>query len=69
MGDVTIKKDAVIEYSIIDENVKICKNARIGQVMADGKGIAVVGRNTVVGEDAVVDGGKIIDKDVVKEGK
>ena len=69
MGDVIIEKDAVIEYSIIDENVKICQNARIGQVMADGKGIAVVGRNTIVGEDAVVAGGKIIDKDVVKEGK
>ena len=69
MGDVIIEKDAVIEYSIIDENVKICQNARIGQVMADGKGIAVVGRNTIVGEDAVVAGGKIIDKDVIKEGK
>ena len=69
MGDVKIEEDAVIEYSIIDENVSISKNACVGQPKTDNKGIAVVGRNTVIGKDAIVEGGKIIDKDVVKEDK
>ena len=69
MGDVKIEEDALIEYSIIDENVSISKNARVGQPKTDNKGIAVVGRNTVIGKDAIVEGGKIIDKDVVKEDK
>ncbi|MBR2498210.1 MAG: glucose-1-phosphate adenylyltransferase [Clostridia bacterium] len=69
MGDVKIEEDAVIEYSIIDENVSISKNARVGQPKTDNKGIAVIGRNTVIGKDAIVEGGKIIDKDVVKEDK
>ncbi len=69
MGDVTIDENAVVEYAIIDENVSVCKNARVGQPKSDDKGIAVIGRNTVIGQDAVVEGGKIIDKDVVKEDK
>ena len=69
MGDAVIEKDAIIEYSIIDENVKICQKARVGQPKAEEKGIAVVGRNTVVGKGVVIEGGKIIDKDVIKEGK
>ena len=64
MGDVTIEENAVVEYSIIDENVTIGKGAKVGQSRTDGKGIAVVGRNTVIGENAVVVGGAIIDKDV-----
>ena len=56
-------------YSIIDENVKIGKNAKVGQEKEQGKGIAVVGRNVVVGDGATIEGGQIIDKDVAKEGK
>lgn len=67
MGDVKIEEGAVIEYAIIDENVNICKGARVGEPKETGKGIAVVGRNTKVYEGAVVEGGKIVDKDVVKE--
>lgn len=68
MGDVVVNEGAVIEYSIIDENVVIGKNARIGQQKADGKGIAVIGRNTTIGDEVVVEGGKIIDINVAKEG-
>lgn len=64
MGECVIDENAVVEYSIIDENVTIGKGARVGQTKADGKGIAVVGRNTVIGDNAVVEGGAIIDKDV-----
>ena len=66
MGDVTIEEDAVIEYAIIDENVSICKGAKIGEPKEKNKGIAVVGRNTKVYEGATVEGGRIVDKDVTK---
>ncbi len=69
MGDVTIEEDAYIEYSIIDENVSVGKNVRIGQLQSEGKGIAVVGRNVRLDDGTVVDGGQIIDKDIVKEEK
>ena len=69
MGDTVVGEDAVIEYSIIDENVCIGNNVKIGQPKEDGKGIAVVGRGVVVEDGATVNGGLIIDKDVMKEGK
>ena len=68
MGDCTIEEDAVIEYSIIDENVHIGKGVRVGCAKSEGKGIAVVGRNVQVGDGTTIEGGKIIDKDLVKEG-
>lgn len=69
MGDTVIEEDAIVQYSIIDENVSIGKGAKVGDLKETGKGIAVVGRNTTVFDGAVVDGGKIVDKDVAKEGK
>ena len=69
MGDTVIEEDAIVQYSIIDENVSIRKGAKVGDLKETGKGIAVVGRNTTVFDGAVVDGGKIVDKDVAKEGK
>ncbi len=68
MGDVTIDEDAVIEYSIIDENVSVGKNAKIGEVKESNKGITVVGRNSVVTDGELIEGGKIIDKELTKEG-
>jgi len=69
MSDVIIEKDAVVEYSIIDENTIICEKAKIGEPKETGKGIAVLGRNLTVVSGGVVEGGSMIDKDVVKEGK
>ncbi len=66
MGDCTIEEDAVIEYSILDENVDIGKGASVGCAKSEGKGIAVIGRNVKVGAGAKVEGGKIIDQDLVK---
>ena len=68
MGDVVVDEGAVIEYSIIDENVNVGKNAQIGQQKTDGKGIAVVGRNTNIGDGVIIEGGQIVDKDIAKEG-
>ena len=66
MGDVVIEEDAVLEYAIIDENVTICKGAKVGEPKEMAKGIAVVGRNTTVHEGATVEGGCMVDKDVTK---
>ncbi len=68
MGDSVIEEDAVVEYSIIDENVNIGKGAHIGNAKAEGKGIAVIGRNIQIGDGETIEGGKIIDQDLVKEG-
>ncbi len=69
MADVVIGEDTKVEYSIIDENTVIGKAANIGQPKADGKGIAVLSRNITVADGAIVEGGAMIDKDVIKEGK
>ena len=64
MSDVTIEEGAVVEYSIIDERTVIGKNAKIGDEKESGKGIALIGRDLVVGDNLSVEGGAIIDKDV-----
>ncbi len=69
MGDVIIEEDAKIEYSIIDEGTTIGKNAIIGECKENNKGISLLGRSIVVGENAIVKGGEIIDKDIMQGGK
>lgn len=68
MSDVIVEENANIKYSIIDENVSVGKNANIGSEKQSGKGIAVVGRNIKVYDNCVIDGGQIIDKDLLKGG-
>ena len=63
MANTVIKRGAVVRYSIIDENVVVEKNATVGEDNGKASGIAVIGRNVTVAKDAVVAGGKIIDKD------
>lgn len=67
MSDVVIGEGATVEYSIIDENTVIGKNAVIGENKSAGKGIAVLSRNIKVGDGCKVEGGAMIDKDVLKE--
>lgn len=69
MSGTVIDEGATVTYSIIDEDVTVSKNAVIGQEKTTKKGIAVLGRNIVVEEGAVVLGGVITDKNVEKEGK
>ena len=69
MGDTIIEENAQVEYSIIDENVVIGKNAVIGEPEKNKNGIALLGRSITVGDGAVVKGGAIVDKDVVKGDK
>ena len=69
MGDTIIEEDAKVVYSIIDENVVIGKNAVVGEPQKNKNGIALLGRSITVGDGAVVKGGAIVDKDVVKGDK
>ena len=69
MGDVTIEENSVVEYSIIDENVSIGRDTIIGLEKDKGKGITVIGRNIKIDDGQVVDGGQILEKDLIKEGK
>lgn len=69
MSDTTIGENAVVEYAIIDENTTIGKKAKIGEPESKNKGIAVVGRDLNVGAGVVVEGGAMIESDLVKEGE
>ncbi len=65
MSDVVIEEGAVIEYSIIDERTIVKKGASIGSPKESDKGIALIGRDIVIGENAVINGGEIIEKDIM----
>lgn len=65
MSDVLIEEGAVIEYSIIDERTIVKKGASIGSPKESDKGIALIGRDIVIGENAVINGGEIIEKDIM----
>ncbi len=69
MSDVIVDEGAVIEYSIIDENTIIGKGAKIGEPKDSGKGIALLSRNIRIDDGATVEGGAMIDKDLIKEEK
>lgn len=61
-----IGEKAVVEYSIIDENVKIGKKAVIGEAKEAGKGIAVVGRASVIKDKEIVPANANIDQGGVR---
>jgi glucose-1-phosphate adenylyltransferase len=69
MSDVCIEEGAVINYSIIDERTVIGCNACVGEPQENKKGITLLGRDISICEGAKIEGGVIIDKNVVKEGK
>ncbi|HIU79772.1 MAG TPA: glucose-1-phosphate adenylyltransferase [Candidatus Coproplasma excrementipullorum] len=71
MGNTVVKAGAKVNYSIIDEEVTIGKNAVVGEVIEkasklEGKtsGITVLGRGITVGDGKSVPAGEIIDKNV-----
>lgn len=68
MADVVIGENAVIEYSIIDERTSVGKNVKVGEPKETGKGIAVIGRELSVEDGLTIEGGAMIEKNVVKEG-
>ena len=69
MSGTVIEEDARVTYAIIDEDVTVSRGAVIGEERTSKKGIAVLGRNIVVEEGAILPGGNIVDKNVLKGGK
>ena len=69
MSGTVIEEDARVTYAIIDEDVTVSRGAVIGEERTSKKGIAVLGRNIVVEVGAILPGGNIVDKNVLKGGK
>ncbi len=68
MADSVVGENSKVEYAIIDEGVTIGKDAVIGESKEKGTGIAVLGRLISVEDGVKVEGGKIYDKNLTKEG-
>ena len=66
MGDVFVDTNAVLEYSIIDENTIVGKGAKVGESKDSGKGITLISRNIRIDDGVTVAGGTIVDKDLIK---
>ena len=71
MGNIVVKAGAQVNYSIIDEEVTVGKNAVVGAAKSEaskieGKtsGITVLGRGITVSDGRKVAAGEIVDKDV-----
>jgi glucose-1-phosphate adenylyltransferase len=65
-SNVEIGDNAVINYSIIDENVVIGKKAIVGEAKEANKGIAVVGRGSVIKDKEIVPANANIDQGGVR---
>lgn len=61
-ANANIGPNSVVEYSIIDENVKIGAKATVGEAKEQNKGIAVVGRGSVIKDNEVVPANANIDQ-------
>ncbi len=71
MGNTVVKAGAEVNYSIIDEDVVIGKNAKVGDVIEKASkvesktgGITVLGRGITVSDKGCVPAGEIVDKNV-----
>ena len=58
-----LKRGLSCEYSIIDENVRIYEDVKIGKPRIDGGEIAVVGRDVVVPRGSVVPSGAMLEEE------
>lgn len=59
-----VEEGAEVNYSIIDENVKIGKNAKIGEDLNGKLKICVLGRDITVADGKTVSAGEIVDENV-----
>lgn len=62
MGDTIIEAGAVVNYSIVDTNVTIGKNARVGESIDGASGIAVIGEDVEIADEEVVKAGDMVSK-------
>jgi glucose-1-phosphate adenylyltransferase len=67
LTDTYIRSGAVVECSILDKRVTIGKNAHIGKMEEEiPQRIAMIGKNSLVPENTIVDAGAVIATDVVE---
>ena len=60
MSRVTIGKDAVIEYSILDEGVTVGEGTKVGKPRAEATGITVIGSGVCVPAGRVIGDNEMI---------
>ncbi|MBE6714601.1 MAG: glucose-1-phosphate adenylyltransferase [Ruminococcaceae bacterium] len=60
MGGCVIGEDSVVSYSILDTNVKIGAEARVGGQVGDSAGVSVIGDGEVIPAGKVVGAGEMI---------
>lgn len=63
MSDTVIKSGAVVNYSIIDSDTVISCGASVGEDKETAKGITVIGSGLVVGENAKIEAGAMVNGD------
>lgn len=64
MNDVTIEDGASVKYSILDENVKVGRDASVGEDRESASDIAVIGADVVVAAGTVVPAGAMISEKI-----
>lgn len=64
LTDTTIQSGAIIERSILDKHVLVGKNARIGTMNTEPIQFAMIGKNSFVPENFIIEAGALIYPDV-----
>lgn len=65
LTDCVIEKDATVERSILDKRVRVQENARIGAILPKAQKIAMVGKNSIVPVNMVLEPGGSIGPDMI----
>lgn len=62
MRGTVIGDNVTVDYGMIDENVTVCDGAKIGDDESSKDRIALIGRGCVIGSDAYIPSGEIVEK-------
>jgi ADP-glucose pyrophosphorylase len=62
MRGTVIGENVTIDYGMIDENVTVCDGVKIGDEESSKDRIALIGRGCVIGSEAYVASGEIVEK-------
>lgn len=66
LTDTVIESDVVIERAILDKRILVKKGARIGAIQEAQQHFSMIGKNSVVPENAVIEAGGIVSTDVIE---
>jgi glucose-1-phosphate adenylyltransferase len=68
LTDAVIEPDAIIEHTIIDKRVRVGQRAKVGARKAGfNPVITMVGKNSHISEDMVIEPGAVIGPDVIPD--